>query len=56
MGESAEHYWTLYRGNEAANVGGERKRKAKTRIKDLPTLNPEIDSRSILTQYLKSSG
>lgn len=41
MGESVQHYWKLYRGKKAANEV--RERKAKTRIKDLPTLNTEID-------------
>lgn len=50
MGESVEHCWKLYRGKEAVYAGGERKRKAKTRIEDFATINPEIGTRSILTQ------
>lgn len=52
MGGSVEDCWEIYRGKK----GGERERKAMIRMKDLATLNPEIYNRSILTQYLKSTG
>ncbi len=53
---SVEHFRNLYREMEEVKVEGEEERTSKTRIKDLSALCPEIGTRSILTQYLKSAG
>jgi len=56
MVDSVEHDWKLQRGKGAVYFGGEMRRKAKTRIGDFATtLHPEIGTRWILTQNLKST-
>ncbi len=54
--ETAEHFRNLSREIEEVKVEGEEERTSKTRIKDLSALCPEIGTRSMLTQYLKSAG
>ncbi len=53
---SLEHFPNLSREMEEVKVEGEEERTSKARIKDQSVLCPEIGTRSISTQYLKSAG